>query len=418
MGNTEQKKKINRGCQEIISEKLSLLLDRCNISDRHAVRIVFATAESLGCNVDEIAVSRSTVRKRRILFRNQRAEKIKKRFKASNLEGTVVHWDGKLLPNLLQKECAERLAIVVSKGNHEQLLGVPALESSSGISQAEAVIDSLEKWGIREKIVGMCFDTTASNTGRIKGTCTIIEKILCKNLLHLACRHHILEVVLRSVFEYKMGSTTGPQPEIFRRFKMHWPNIDQSKYIEGVQDESVKSAVKDFEKEVSEFLTLQLSEMHPRDDYLEFIKLSLIFLGKIPSRDVSFRIPGAYHHARWMAKAIYSLKMFIFREQFYMTEEEFSSVRDICVFIVNLYVNMWFQSSHAITAPNNDLEFIKNVIKYTYIDQGISETVLRKYLLHLWYLNPEQICFSLFDSNVCYSVKKNGSKDFVIQEFR
>ena len=119
-----------------------------------------------------------------------------------------------------------------------------------------------------------------------------------------------------------MGSTTGPDPDIFKRFQMHWSNIDQSKYMEGVQDDSVKSSVKDFETGVSEFLRLQLTKVQPRDDYLELIKLCLIFLGKVPSGDVCFRIPGAFHHARWMAKAIYSLKIFIFREQFHMTEDE------------------------------------------------------------------------------------------------
>ncbi|KNE88383.1 hypothetical protein PSTG_18217 [Puccinia striiformis f. sp. tritici PST-78] len=155
-------------------------------------------------------------------FRNQRAQKIKERFKKSDLEGTVVHWDGKklFLPKLLlqQEEYAERLAILVSKGDDEQLLGVPVLENSTGISQAEAVCDSIEEWGIGDKIVGMCFDTTASNTGRMKGACTLIEK-----------------------------------------------QLDQSKYMEGVQDDSVKSSVKDFEEGVSEFLRLQLTKVQPRD---------------------------------------------------------------------------------------------------------------------------------------------------------
>ncbi|XP_049316692.1 uncharacterized protein LOC125779392 [Bactrocera dorsalis] len=231
-----KKRKYSRGYKEVMTEKLSILLDRCKISDRNAVRIIFATAESLGCNVEEFALSRSALRKRRISFRSQRAQKIKTRFKNLDLEGIVVHWDGKLLANLFQKECAERLAALVSKGDCEQqqLLGVPELENSTGASQAEAVSGSLKEWDIGDKIVGMCFDTTASNTGRMKGACTLLEKQLGKSLLYLACRHHILEVVLRSVFEYKMGSTTAPQRDIFRRFQIHWPNIDQSKYIEGV----------------------------------------------------------------------------------------------------------------------------------------------------------------------------------------
>ncbi|XP_039969058.1 uncharacterized protein LOC126764097 [Bactrocera neohumeralis] len=297
-----KKRKYSRGYKEVMTEKLSILVDRCKICDRNAVRIIFSTAESLDCNVEESALSRSALRKRRISFRSQRAQKIKARFKNLDLEGIVVHWNGKLLPNLLQKECAERLAILVSKGDYEQLLGVPELENSTGASQAEAVSGSLEEWDIGDKIVGMCFDTTASNTGRMKGACTLLEKQLGKSLLYLACRHHILEVVLRLVFEYKMGSTTAPQPDIFRRFQILWPNIDRSKYIEGVQDDLVKMSVKEFEKEVSEFLLFQLTEKQPRDDYLELIKLCLIFLGKVPSHDVSLNTPGPYHHARWMAQ--------------------------------------------------------------------------------------------------------------------
>ncbi|XP_049302015.1 uncharacterized protein LOC125775433 [Bactrocera dorsalis] len=247
----------------------------------------------------------------------------------------------------------------------------------------------------------------------MKGACTLLEKQLGKSLLYLACRHHILEVVLRSVFEYKIGSTTAPQPDIFKRFQIHWPNIGQSKYIEEVQDDSVKKSVKEFEKEVSEFLLFQLTEKQPRDDYLELIKLCLIFLGKGPSHNVSFNTPGAYHHTRWMAKAIYSLKMFIFREQFSMSEEEFSSLKAICLFIVNLYVKMWCQASNAISAPSNDLQLVQNVIKYRRIDQGVSEKVLGKYLLHLWYLNPELICLSLFDKNVSNKIKRKMAKKFL-----
>ncbi|XP_018802869.1 PREDICTED: uncharacterized protein LOC108977586 [Bactrocera latifrons] len=133
-----KKRKYSRGYKEVMTEKLSILLDRCKISDRNAVRIILATAESLGCNVEDFTLSRSALRKRRISFRSQRAQKIKARFKNLDLEGIVVHWDGKLLPNLLQKKCAERLAILVSKGDYEQLLGASELENSTGASPAEA----------------------------------------------------------------------------------------------------------------------------------------------------------------------------------------------------------------------------------------------------------------------------------------
>lgn len=160
-----KKRKRSQGSKEVFTENLSILLDRCcNISDRNVVRIVFATAEALGCNVDKLTLSRSTIRDRRITFRSQRTQKIRDRFTNSDLQSSVVHWDGKLL--LLQKDnvSVKRLAILVSKGNEEHLLGVLELKSSTGVSQAEAVSDSLKEWGEAENIVGMCFDTTASNT--------------------------------------------------------------------------------------------------------------------------------------------------------------------------------------------------------------------------------------------------------------
>lgn len=64
----------------------------------------------------------------------------------------------------------------------------------------------------------------------------------------------------------------------------------------------------------------------PRQDYLELIKLSLILFGE--SDDVAvdgkvhFSPPGAYRRARWMAKGIYCLKIFLFRGQFKLTAVE------------------------------------------------------------------------------------------------
>ncbi|CAH0553153.1 unnamed protein product [Brassicogethes aeneus] len=71
--------------------------------------------------------------------RKDRAEAIKSDFQ-NNLPGTVtVHWDGKLLPGLDERSSKEeRLPILISFGEKEQLLAVPKLESSSGQDQAKA----------------------------------------------------------------------------------------------------------------------------------------------------------------------------------------------------------------------------------------------------------------------------------------
>lgn len=37
------------------------------------------------------------------------------------------------------------------------------------------MIDDLQEWGISEAVAVTCFDTTAANTGRRKGTCVLLE---------------------------------------------------------------------------------------------------------------------------------------------------------------------------------------------------------------------------------------------------
>lgn len=73
--------------------------------------------------------------------------------------------------------------------------------------------------------------------------------------------------------------------------------------------------------------------------YSEFLNLVIIILGKgtLSSSNIALRAPGAFHHARWMAKAIYCLRIYLFRDQFYLTNQELNNIRDICQFIVRLY---------------------------------------------------------------------------------
>ena len=47
---------------------------------------------------------------------------------------------------------------------------------------------------------------------------------------------------------------------------------------------------------------------------------------------------GAIHHPRRIAKALYALKIYLFRDQFRLTSHETRGVRDFCVFVVRLYV--------------------------------------------------------------------------------
>ena len=124
----------------------------------------------------------------------------------------------------------ERLSMVVTGLDIEKVLGEAKLKSSEGEAQANATFDLIEDWGVKENIVGMSFDTTASNTGIRKGACGILEKKLGKNLLHLACRHHIYELVIGAVHADLFGPSSGPNTPLFQRFQKAWPTIKKQSF--------------------------------------------------------------------------------------------------------------------------------------------------------------------------------------------
>ncbi|XP_050524055.1 uncharacterized protein LOC126895832 [Daktulosphaira vitifoliae] len=394
-----------RASKQFLTNKLVAALDRCMISDRDATHLLMAAAEAFGQNVDSLVINRSSIHREREKLRKERALNLRENFQISLFSNAVVHWDGKLLPSLTSKDLVDRLPIIISSGDHEQLLGVPKLSEGTGEEQAIKVYESIEEWGLKNSVVAVCCDTTSSNTGRLKGTCILLEQRLEKDLLYLLCRHHIYEIVLKSIFEEKFGSTSGPNVQLFKKFQEGWSNINTNKFNPGIEDKYVSEKLCDAKQRVLEFSLIISKEKQFREDYRELLELSIIFLGGIPHRSILFRVPGAFHHARWMSKAIYCLKIYIFRKQFHMTAEQERACRDICIFIICVYIERWFRSHVAIEAPYQDLSFVHCLIEYEKIDKNISKIALKKFCGHLWYLTPEVAGLSFFDSNIPLSMK-------------
>ncbi|XP_044587995.1 uncharacterized protein LOC123267437 [Cotesia glomerata] len=144
---------------------------------------------------------------------------------------------------------------------------------------------------------------------------------------------------------------------------------------------------------------------HCRDDYRELLQLSSIFLSATTT-NITFKRPGAVHHARWMAKAIYSLKIFLFRNEFHLTKSEIAGLRELSLFIIIFYLKAWYTAPCAIAAPNNDLTLIKELISYKKFNNTISRACSEKLADHLWYLNNELSVLSLFDETVSVETKR------------
>lgn len=158
---------VQRATKSIMTSRLSAALDKCNVSDRDAVHLLTACIKSLSLNPASYIINRTSIRNSRESIRKEIAEKVHSDFVSLNVDFVIVHWDTKLLPGLTNQEKVDRLPVIVSTPNGEQLLGVPEIPSGTGSEISSAVYDSLEKWSLLDKVQGFVFDTTASNTGRL-----------------------------------------------------------------------------------------------------------------------------------------------------------------------------------------------------------------------------------------------------------
>jgi hypothetical protein len=78
----------------------------------------------------------------------------------------VFHLDENLMKDLTEDEKADRFSILVFGSGIDQLLIVPKLPSGTCKAMADAVIEVLSVWGIKDRIKDTGFGTTSSNAGR------------------------------------------------------------------------------------------------------------------------------------------------------------------------------------------------------------------------------------------------------------
>ena len=116
--------------------------------------------------------------------------------------------------------------------------------------------------------------------------------------------------------------------------------------------------------------------------------------------------PGALHRSRWMAKAIYSLKIWLYRHQFKLTSREEFGLKNICMFFVSVYVKAWFLSTSAPKEPSQDLKFLKQLEEYKTQNEEVSRVSVKKFLGHQWYLSEELVALAFFDQTLPFNTKE------------
>ncbi|GBM27510.1 hypothetical protein AVEN_157209-1 [Araneus ventricosus] len=106
------------------------------------------------------------------------------------------------------------------------------------------------------------------------------------------------------------------------------------------------------------------------------------------------------HQARWMARAIYFLKLSLFSSQLKLNTKDKEVLLDVDLFIVIIYVKAWHQWILAVKAPYKDLCFLKSSKAYEKVNESISKAASQKFSQDLWYFTDEIAVLALSDDNV------------------
>ena len=315
-----------------------------------------------------------------------------------------------MLPGLTRvyADRENRVAVFVSWKNNEILLGVPNIRSGTGKDHANVCTELLYKWNFADQVRGLVFDTTASNTGINAGACTLIEKALGRELVWVACRHHVMEIVLLSVFTAVLGDTTGPCVEVFKRFQSQWHVIN--KYNFDLPDEVEFQGIHHLREEAKQTYTKLFDTTFPRDDYRKLLELCLIFVGGSEKSNISkkLRAPGGVSNAQWMSKAIYSMKIVLFRRQFTLPPELLEGLTSVALFVAVVYGKFWFRATFTHLAAINDLTFLRQMNNYPH---GVIRAAGTKSMLrHLRYFSERLIALAFFDDRVTNKTKQSMVK--------
>lgn len=97
--------KINLLTPEVVSG-----LDRANVSSRNAMFIIAPVLSAVGIKIADTTLSYRSIQRARMVQRKDIAQGLKDNFKTH--DKYVVHWDGKMLNDLVESKSVERLPVL------------------------------------------------------------------------------------------------------------------------------------------------------------------------------------------------------------------------------------------------------------------------------------------------------------------
>lgn len=300
-------------------------LDRFGISDRSGAAIVSATLKDFGVITAEDSsnvIDRSKIRRVRSLARSQSMDGNKMDIDSyigisfdSRKDNTMVYED-----NRKSIKVEEHITLLKEPGS--QYIGHISLQECNAKHISEKMFAFLLKNDLQKSVVAIGCDGTVVNTGYKSGIIRSLEEMFKRPLQWLVCQLHANELLLRHLFQYLDGTTTGPKSFI------------------GPIGQGLKNCEK---LPIQQFALLECHlpniTKHPSDlstDQLYLFEICHALNTGYCHEKLAKRNPGKMCHSRWLTTANRIVR-------FYMsTKVPSEQLLALTKFVANVYAPMWF----------------------------------------------------------------------------
>ena len=146
--------------------------DRLNLSVRKKTMMAASTCNALGIPLQDTNISVASAWRHGHKNRKTVGEGVRKTFDPNKL--WFLHWDGKTCKLRMDEKSnfVAIYAVSIDGTKIQKLLDIPRVSSGKAEDEFQVLVAVLKSWGIKkEHILGLVFDTTASNTGEWSGVC-------------------------------------------------------------------------------------------------------------------------------------------------------------------------------------------------------------------------------------------------------
>lgn len=203
--------------------------------------------------------------------------------------------------------------------NSKEATRIDVVDVPDGCAQTtkENVIQLMRAWNLENKVVGMCFDTENANSGKYGGVSLLLEREMKRPLLYLPYFGNYYGESLRMYNRAKYRNE-GTKDPIFETFSKKYydaaSNFRKEQYHSCHGDSFFDVLTADEKINVKTFCENTLTIIQPRSDYAELLKLCLLVIAPVGATGYKIQAPGAYNRARFMCRAIYTIKIYLYRQ--------------------------------------------------------------------------------------------------------